>query len=65
MMARTPDQQQLALECLHLAQQASPPCTDLAFVLRVANAFYAFVAGEPGETPRERINAALDDADVR
>lgn len=58
---RTPEQQQIALDCLRLAASFGSPSD----TVEVAGLFYAFVTGETALTPREQINAALDSANVR
>ena len=58
MSALSPDRQ-LRLECLRLAVDTHDPDK-----IAVARRFYAFVACEDDQTPRQRIDAALDAADV-
>jgi hypothetical protein len=57
----TPDHQvETRLECLRIASGAG-----IGFnTTELAQAFYDFVSGEPASSPREKIDAALDDAGV-
>lgn len=55
------DKRAIALECLTLASGAGEP-TDTT-VAR-ARAYFDFIAGEATKTPRERIEAALDAANI-
>lgn len=56
---RTPDEREIALQCLMLANH--PDVDDERVVVR-ARAFFDFVTGG---TPREQIDAALDRAGVK
>ena len=52
-------EQELRLRCVDLAMRGDP-----ANVVHTARAIYAFVTGESDKTPREKVNAALDEANV-
>lgn len=58
-MTRTPEERDLALECLKLAHS---DMFDEQSIVRRAEAFYAFTTGQ---TPRETIDTALDRAGVK
>lgn len=57
-MTYNPDDRELRLQCLQLASSAGYDAVTLA------RDFYAFVTGESDKSPRERITAALDAANV-
>lgn len=57
MAPRTPDEAQLALECLDRALKTQ--CADSAMVVRVAEEFYEFVTGTRAKALlRQRLEAA-------
>lgn len=65
MSGLTSEQQAFRLSCLDLAAREFGSMRNVDFIVVAAERFAAFVEGTPAQTPRERINAALEAADVR
>jgi hypothetical protein len=57
----TPEEQEMRFRCLQLAHGHEWAPMD---VVSRAKDYYAFVTGQPAQTPRQMINAALDKANV-
>lgn len=57
--------QELRLQCLHLAESNASNGTDASVIVANAQAFHTFATGASAKSPREIIAAALDAANVR